>query len=168
MDRLDNQVISIRQQALSEWLEDVSSEKTRRYIKERVIGQMEWYRNESRKSKKSYQRWSTVSIILSGIIPVVSILADGSNYIKILIAALGAVVTGITAYLNFKGYKDTWKIYRSNREQLLSILYLYFNHAGIFGGGLSEEDCDIRLIETCEKYFNKEVSEWQGVNGRAD
>lgn len=152
-----------RQQALSEWLSDVADERTKRYIKERVMGQLEWYQGKSRKSKNRYQKLSTASLSLSGLIPVVSVIADGDAKIKILIAALGAAVTGIGAYLGLQGYKDTWKIYRSRREQLLSILYLYFNRAGMFGGGLSQEECDNKLVETCEKCFQEEGTDWQGI-----
>lgn len=164
MSELGNHDTSERQQVLLKWLEEVVNEKTKRYIQERVIGQMEWYRKKSSNYKNSYQFWSTVSIILSGIIPVMSILADGSLIIKILIAALGATVTGIGAYLSLHSYKNTWEIYRSNREKLLSILYLYFNQAGIFGKELSQDDRDTMLIETCEKYFQQEVTDWKNIN----
>lgn len=161
---MNNKDTTERQQTLSKWMEEVDNEKTQRYIQERVISQMDWYRKKSSKCKNSYQFLSTISIILTGIIPVISILADGSLMIKILIAALGASVTSIGAYLNLHSYKNTWEIYRSNRENLLSILYLYFNQAGIFGKELSQDDRDTMLIETCEKYFQQEVTDWKSIH----
>ena len=161
---MSNQDTGKRQQALSKWLEEVANEKTRWYIQERIIDQMEWYRKKSSDYKHTYEFLSTVSIILSGIIPVMSVLADGSLAIKILIAALGAAVTGIGAYLNLHSYKNTWEIYRSNREKLLSILYLYFNKASIFQKELSQENRDTTLIETCEKYLQQEVTDWKNIN----
>lgn len=70
-----------------------------------------------------YLRWTTGSIIISGVIPIASVLADGGIFVKIFIAALGAAVTSISAYLNLQNYKDLWAKYRFNREWLLSTLY---------------------------------------------
>ena len=83
---------------------------------------------------------------------------------KIVIAALGAAVTSISAYLNLQNYKDLWAKYRFNREWLLSTLYLYFNQVGAFGKDLSQEERDLMLIQMCEKCFQQEVSDWKSFN----
>jgi len=157
---LSNQDVIERNNIFYQWIEDIPNEKTRGYVKERIIKQMDWYREKSAVYKAKYQHWTTVSIILSGAIPVASIFADGGLAVKVLITALGTAVTSISAYLNLQNYKDLWGVYRFNREWLLSTLYLYFNKVGAFGGEMSQENRDIMLIEMCENCFRQEVSDW--------
>lgn len=154
---------SERHEIFQKWLEDVANEKTRQYIQERVLKQMEWYHIKSNFYKAKYQHWMTVSIILSGGIPVASVFADGSVISKVIIAALGATVTGITAYLSSRNYKELWNIYRVNREMLLSTLYLYFNNVGIFKKDMEQDDRDAMLIDMCEKYFQQDYNSWKNV-----
>lgn len=158
---MGSQNASERNEVFSKWIQDISNEKTRWYIQERIINQMDWYRTKSAVYKVKYLRWTTGSIILSGIIPIASVLADGGLAVKILIIALGAAVTGISAYLNLQNYRDMWGKYRFNREWLLSTLYLYFNQVGVFGKEVSQEKRDTMLIEICEKCFQQEVNDWK-------
>lgn len=158
-----NQSGSERHDVFQKWLEDVENEKTRQYIQERVITQMEWYRKKSSAYKTKYQRWMTASIILSGSIPVVSVFADGGIISKVVIAALGAAVTGIGAYLSLRNYKELWNLYRVNREMLLSTLYLYFNHVGVFKKDIDQEDRDAMLIDMCEKNFQQDYGNWKSI-----
>lgn len=162
---MDNQNTSERNEVFLKWIEDMSNEKTKEYIKERILKQMDWYCDRSKIYKVKYQRWTTASIIISGAIPVTSVFADGGITAKILIAVLGAAVTSISAYLNLHNYRDMWRVYRWNREWLLNTLYLYFNKAGVFGGNISQENCDIMLIEMCENCFRQEVDDWRSVDG---
>ncbi len=161
---LNNQNSSERDEVFLKWMNDIPNEKTRWYIQERVIKQMDWYRIKSVAYKMQYLRWTTGSIIISGVIPIASVLADGGIFVKIFIAALGAAVTSISAYLNLQNYKDLWAKYRFNREWLLSTLYLYFNQVGAFGKDLSQEERDLMLIQMCEKCFQQEVSDWKSFN----
>lgn len=154
---------SERHELFQKWLESVENEKTRQYIQERVIKQMEWYRIKSKSYKIKYQRWMAASIILSGSIPIVSVFADGGVISKVIIAALGAMVTGISAYLSLHNYKELWNIYRVNREMLLSTLYLYFNNVGIFKKDLDQDCRDAMLIDICEKSFQQEYNSWKSV-----
>ena len=158
-----NQSGSERHDVFQKWLENVENEKTRQYIQERVITQMEWYRKKSSTYKAKYQHWMTASIILSGSIPVVSVFADGSIISKVVIAVLGAAVTGIGAYLSLHNYKELWNLYRVNREMLLSTLYLYFNHVGVFKKDIAQEDRDAMLIDMCEKNFQQDYGNWKSI-----
>lgn len=161
---MNSQNLSERDEVFLKWINEIPNEKTRWYIQERIIKQMDWYRTKSAAYKTQYLRWTTGSIIISGIIPIASVVADGGFFVKILIAALGAAVTGISAYLNLHNYKDLWGKYRFNREWLLSTLYLYFNQVGVFGKDLSQESRDLMLIQMCEKCFQQEVSDWKSFS----
>lgn len=122
---------------------------------------MDFYKDNSRKCKKNYQILSTASILIGFLIPIVSIFADGSIYMKVFIAMLGSGSTAITAYLSLKNYRDLWGKYRYSREYLFSVLMSYFMKADIFKNIENQEALDTLLVETCEKYFRAEAQNWQ-------
>ncbi len=157
---MGKEISNERQKPFQDWIEGVTNEKTRIYIQERVIRQMDWYYTKCNTYKAKHQHWMTASIMISGIIPVASVFANNSIIFKVLIASLGAAVTGINTYLSYQNYKNLWNTYRISREYLLSTLYLYFNHAGIFGMETDQDKRDIMLIDACEKYFQQEVAGW--------
>lgn len=152
-----------RQKPFEEWIEGVKNEKTKHYIRERVMGQMDWYRTKCNVCKVKYQRFMITSMLISGIIPVASVFANSSVIYKVLIAVLGASVTGINAYLSFRNYKNLWNSYRISREYLLSTLYLYFNNAGVFESEADQDKRDKMLIDICEKHFQQEVADWREI-----
>ncbi len=149
-----------RDDAFSELINQVKNENTKDYIINRVVQQMKWYSSKSRSYKKKYYCWMTASIILGAFIPVVSVFADGSIWVKALLAALGAAVTACNAYLSLHNFKDLWVTYRKNRETLLRALYLYFNNVGFFSQSGTQEEKDALLITTCENLFSAETDAW--------
>lgn len=152
-----------RKKPFEDWLEGVENENTRRYIQERIIRQMDWYRAKCNACKAGYQRWMAISVLISAVIPVASVFASSSILYKALIAALGASVTGINAYLSFQNYKNLWNTYRISREYLLSTLYLYFTNAGAFEREADQDKRDLLLIDVCEKHFQQEATDWREI-----
>ena len=124
---------------------------------------MTYYSNTSRKYKKRYTRWMIAAIILGAMIPVLSVLTDGTAWMRVILSALGSAVTAINAYLALENSKDLWRSYRQEREILLSTLYCYFNNAGLFTHLNSQEEKDTLLIEICEKEMTKEVGNWTAI-----
>lgn len=111
---------NMRNAALNDLTAQVQNGKTRGYIAARLMPQMEWYSREGRKCKKRYFRWTMVAISSGALIPVVSVFADGSAWVKALIVALGSVVTVCNAYIAMNNFKELWLSYRSIREKLIS------------------------------------------------
>lgn len=151
---------TISRKPLDEWIKGIENETTRNYVQDRVVDQMNFYRTKSKEYKKNYQRLMTASIVIGFLIPVTSILSDGSLIMKIILAALGSATTAITAYLRMQNYYELWTRYRCNREYLLSTLYAYFTKIGIFKTCSNQNECDALLIETCENCFNRENQGW--------
>lgn len=149
-----------RDTALADMVSQIQNEKIRNYINGRIIPQMKWYSSNSREYKRKYHRCMTVSILLGAFIPVVSVFADGSTEMKVVLAFLGASVTAINAYLSLHNYKDLWLEYRTTRERLLRILYCYFNDAGIFTQKNSQAEKDILLVNVCEEELSSEHDGW--------
>lgn len=153
---------------LSEWIESVQNPDIKRYINDRVMDQMEFYKQKSKEYKKKYNFWMTTSIITSLLIPVVSIFSDGGLFMKAIIALLGGGTAAITAYIRLHNYLELWGIYRNNREYLFSILYFYFTVTGIFRTLPDQTARDTLLIETCESCFNSENKQWQELLRKAN
>lgn len=159
---LDNKnSISTRDMLLKDLIAQVQSENTKKYILNRILPQLDWYGNKSRKNKKQYYFWMNISIILGAVIPIVSILADGKTWVKVMIAAFGASVTAINSFITLHNFRDLWTTYRKNREFLFRTLYCYFNNAGVFSQNITQQEKDILLVNICEDEILKEINGWQ-------
>ena len=152
-----------RDKALSGLIATVQNERTKDYIQNRIIPQMEWYSKKSAVYKKQYFKWMTVSIILGALIPVFSVFSNADLFIKVLIAALGAGVTAINAYLSLHGSRDLWISYRTTRENLLHALYAYFNNAEVFSRDVEQSKKDVLLFQICENELSTENSVWKST-----
>lgn len=149
-----------RNAALDVLITQIQDEKTQSYITNRLMPQMEWYSRKGRECKKQYHFWATVTIVLGAFIPVVSVFADGSIWVKALLVALGSIVTACNAYETLHNFKDLWITYRNIREKLLRTLYFYFNNTGVFAQENTQNAKDLLLINICENEMSSEHSEW--------
>lgn len=150
-----------RDEALDHLIQQVQNEKTKDYICSRIVPQLEWYGCKSREYKQKYQNATLATIILGALIPVVSVIANGNIWVKALLAAMGAGVTAVNAYLALNKFEELWTSYRCTRESLFRILYYYFNDAGIFHNIQTQKEKDVLLINTCEDLISKETSNWR-------
>lgn len=153
-------IINMREELLAGLIEQVQNNRTKDYIKNRILPQMKWYSDKSKENQKRYYFWMSFSIFIGALIPVFSIFADGAICVKVLIAALSSAVTASNAYLSLHNFKDLWMIYRNTRETLLRTLYCYFNNAGIFSQNISQDEKDILLIDSCEEKISYETNIW--------
>ncbi len=149
-----------RNDSLLPLIEKIQSEDTKHYVNTRVLPQMQYYSHSSKKHKSHYRYWMIVSMALSTLLPVLSVLSDGSLFTRVLIAAVASAISGVNAYLSFENSRDLWKNYRTIRESLLSTLYLYLNNAGMFRLIASQDEKDALLVETCEKEISQESTKW--------
>lgn len=153
---------------LSGWIEEIQDPYTKQYVIDRVMDQMNFYKTKSRAYKKKYNFWMTASIIISLLIPVISIFADEGLFVKAIIALLGGGTAAITAHLRLHSYLELWSIYRNNREYLFSVLYSYFTATGTFRKLADQAERDVLLIETCEACFNAENKQWRELLWKDD
>ncbi len=61
----------------------------------RLNDQLDWYDTNSHYSQRRYKFWKIVQIIVSASIPVISIFLLCPLWVKVVVAALGAIVTVI-------------------------------------------------------------------------
>ena len=147
-----------RTSTVAELAAEVQSKQTKEYILKRIIPQMQWYSRKIQECRKKYYHWMTAIILLSAVIPIASVFADGTLWGKIPIAALGAAVTAGNSFLVLYNYKDLWLTYRNIHEALLRIVYCYFNNAGAFSGNAPQEEKDLLFVNTCEEQLSSETN----------
>lgn len=139
------------------WLNGMTNENMKNYIKYRIIKQIDWFEVKGRYCKNKYQSFMFASIIISSVIPVLSIFADGSVLMKTVIAILGSVVSVIGSYITLQNFKELWVEYVSKKSILQNMLYMYFNCRGDFDIE-DEKERNGKLIDTCENYFLQNIS----------
>ena len=146
-----------RDSAVAGLIDQVQCGRTKDYISKRILPQLQWYSRRSRECKQSYYRWTATVILLSAMVPIASVFADGTLWGKAVIATLGAVITAIHSFLVLYNYKDLWQTYQNKHESLLHILYCYFTNAGSFTGDASQTEKDLTLINACEEALSYHV-----------
>lgn len=155
-----------RNEQIKYWLEQMEDGSTKSYIEKRIINQMNWYSDKSKTCKKRFMVLSILAIVLTAMVPIFSIVADGNTAIKIIIAMLSSGVTVLNTCLALNNDKQLWYNYRKNRELLQSTLYKYFSNAGMFLNKTNRAEKDAELISLCETILMDEVRDWNGTSER--
>lgn len=134
------------------------------YIEERVIGQIKWYDQKSSKNQFWYRLFMIISIIISGLIPILTLMLDlpFGFIIKIIISALSSTVTAISTITALYNYRELWVQYRTNCEVLKSILHSFFMKNGEFANVEGDDVYNI-LTTSCENYITKEFRAWGSI-----
>lgn len=148
---------------VNEMISQVKNDNTKKYINNRILPQIKWYSSKSNQNKRKYYLWMTISIILGAMISVISVFANGSIWIKMIIAILGAAVTASNAYISLHCFKDLWIVYRKTHEILTRTLYCYFNNAGIYSQCSTQNEKDVLLINICEEEISQESDGWSTI-----
>lgn len=148
-------------QNFQQYLEYLPDGSKKLYIQNRVLDQIDWYSHKASKNQTLFKRWMVLSIILSGLIPVLTLLSDTSYplLIKLLITLISSSVTAISAFLSLYHFQDLWVQYRANCEILQSLLHRYLTHTGEFNVTSEDKAFDI-LVMSCEEYMTKEFQTW--------
>ena len=105
------------------------------------------------------------SIILSALIPVITLFSDSACPLiaKVLITAISSTITAISAIISLCHFQELWIQYRSNCEILQSVLHRFFTKSGEFHNCSDEKALDL-LVMTCEEYLTQEFQTWVASN----
>lgn len=131
------------------------------YIEQRLINQIIWYDNNATKKQDKYKHLTILSIILTSIIPILSIFT-GYRYgiiATILITVCSTSSATILSVINLCEYHKLWIEYRSTCEILKSILHRYFMKVNEFSSSDDKSNLNL-LISSCEEYMTKEFKTW--------
>ena len=135
---------------LTKMVEGVEDEHIRTYLSWYVLPNIDYFKTAGRRCKETYLRWSVVSLLISAIIPVVSVFSDGGIVMKATLAALGSAVTFISGYLLLYDSRNAANAYSKAREELLRIVLQYFTKTGEFVQCADQRACDVLLVDRCE------------------
>jgi len=145
----------------AQYIPNIKNQNIKLYITNRVLRQIDWYDQKSNHNQKFYKIFMITSIILSAIIPILTLLLDNSHntFIKIIIITISSTITSISAISTLYNYKDFWIQYRTNCELLKSILFRYFTQSGEYKN-IDEQTSYEMLVMSCEEYMTKEFQTW--------
>lgn len=132
------------------------------YISGRVLRQIKWFDRRSVINQWLYKAAMIISIIISGFIPIVTLMFDvpGGLAFKLIIAGLSSCITVISAVCAFCKFSELWIQYRMQCEMLKGILHRFFALHASSGNDLSLYK---PLIEKCEEYMKKEAVSWAAL-----
>lgn len=140
-------------------LDNNISKEQKHYIEHRVLAQIQWYDQKAISCQKLYKRLSYISIILTSIIPVISLFGE-YWVIKVLIALASAIASVLSYVISINTFKELWIQYRSNCELLKSELHKFLNKIGIYNIQDIYKRFDL-FCSNCENCFVKEFASWK-------
>ena len=142
-----------RNDNLDALIQNIKTSQVKDYAEHRLKPQMDWYGKKSRKHKKVYYFWFSLTILLGSLIPLLSVYVtinpDFNESLPFYSALLASAVTTINAFLSLGNSKELWITYRSVRETLWRTLCFYLTNTGNFAGKTRAER-DALFIELCE------------------
>ena len=146
----------------SPYLTDLQDSPARHYIVRRLLNLINWYDKKSRRNRFGYMAAITFSIVMSALIPVITLTstmsseADSLVY-RLIITALGWSVTAVSSVSAFCRFRELWIQYRTQCECLKSLLYRFFSGCAEFK---NSPEPHALLVELCESYMMKETYIW--------
>lgn len=125
------------------------------YIKDRIMGQLNYFEKKSPLMKKLYfglAIFSTIGSIVTTFIVAYSKIAGG------IIALLVAISIAVNELCRFK---DKWILYRCSAEHLNSLLAKYRGASAC--GNFNIDEKFKELYENVETYLELINSKWEGI-----
>lgn len=143
-----------------------------KYLEERYLKQMDYYKLGSAKNQKKYKRFQWFLIILSALTPVFAALSTlGSNltasteiYIKILVVVTSSIVAILTTGLKTFNYQELWTKYRSTYEKLKPEIHYYDFNVGPYA--VMDIDKESIFVARVEAILDGEHTLWHPVKNQ--
>lgn len=130
-------------------------------MNDRVNDQINWYDNKSTKTQKKFKFYKVITIIVSSLIPVVSIFVSSDISVRLIIGSAGAIITILESVLYLNKYGENWTRYRSICETLKREKFMYLNKAGVY----SEDNGNFEFfVERIETIISQENINWASLN----
>ena len=104
------------------------------YMSSRVDDQINYYDNQSIRSKNWQHRLTAVQIIAGGLVPIISGFSANIAYSEWIIAGLGLAVTVATAFLSLNKYQERAINFRLTCETLKHHKHLFLTGVSPYKG----------------------------------
>jgi hypothetical protein len=133
------------------------------YIEGRVEDQIKWFSKKSEINQKKFKRLSTISVILTALVPAITLLAGVNDLVtRIFLVAISSSVLILSTIMAINNPKELWIKYRISAEMLKSILHKYHTSSNEFD--INDEEKKFRLlVEKCEDCISRDVEYWKGM-----
>lgn len=134
-------------------------EKAREFI----VEEFDYYDKKSKKYKKCYISLMLIDIIVSALIPFVTLFMTNFTFTKYIVAFMGSVVTIVSGCLATFQVHELWVTYRITAEKLK-------HHKNLFELNVppyDESDRSERLAINMYKIVDKENSSWTYIKNNS-
>ncbi len=134
-------------------------QQQQQYIKETLIGQMEWHDRKAGLNQWWYKRLRIVVLVVSAIIPFLSgmIGDEGMDFIPYAIGIAGIIVTVSEGLIILNKYQENWVDYRKIAESLRREKTYYEARAGLYA---ASSDPFQTLVGEVGAILGQEVNDW--------
>jgi hypothetical protein len=140
-------------------------ESQKRFLQTRWLGQLLWWDDRSREARVKYFRCRAIVIATGVAIPALSAVPEAwvqAGVSKAVIAGLGAIVAGLTAWEGVANYGEVWREKRRAAELLKVEAWQFFQLADKYQGK-SRSDAYSLFAGEVERLIAKEVGEYVAV-----
>jgi hypothetical protein len=141
-------------------------ESHKHFLKTRWLHQLCWWDDRSRSARTKYFRYRAVVIVGSVAIPVISGLPDSwdlGNVPRVVIALLGAVVAGCSAWEGVANYGEVWREKRRAAELLKVEGWKFFQLAADEYRDKTLQAAYSQFAARVEQLIAKEIGEYVDV-----
>ena len=127
------------------------------YLKKRLDDQITWYDQKSVCNQKWFKRLQVFQLAAAASIPViVNYVTDSSDWIRLLVALLGASIAIVSGIIGLYKLQENWLEYRTTCESLRHEKYLYLTKTEPY----SADDPFALLVNRVETLISKENTNW--------
>lgn len=130
------------------------------YIESRLRAQQKYHSKKSSKMQKAFKMNSIIILILSAIIPVLTIFVDCFPLlIKSLVAITSGAISVLSGIITLCKYQETYVEYRIISEKLKRLEFCYKTKTPPY----DKEDAYKQLVIDCEDILNNANTNWYKI-----
>ncbi|MBR0734676.1 DUF4231 domain-containing protein [Bradyrhizobium japonicum] len=120
----------------------------------RLEQQIEWYDSKSATAQRWFKRVKLCEFVLSGLVPITALLANGW-----VTATIGAGAVLLEGLQQLNQWQHNWITYRSTCEALRHEKYSFIARSGSYDG-MNEVQAHKALVERVESLVSTEHAKW--------
>ena len=149
------------------------SARQKMHLKNRWLGQLNWFSNKSANLKRLYHRLKLTSILGGVLVTAAASMISGYNpnsrllqrVVPPITIVLGVAIAAANSMEDFFGPKELYLNYRKTSELLLSEGCLYFNSAGPYRGK-THANAYTEFVERVESLITNDVKEFVALKSQ--
>lgn len=133
-----------------------------RYLKDRLLPQITWYKARSRRAKRLHQVFGWSGMSMAGAVPLLNTFLHGQPEVGLVSSGMSAAVAFATATTTLGRFQGDWLRYREMATKLTALHQKFLYRVKPFDG----DDPLTDLVEIVEDLLSDETTAW-GVERRS-